>query len=50
MNGTDSRFFQALQTVERFELREGELQIAYAGGTLRFARAATPAGSSPQAQ
>src|SRR5215831_15156313 len=33
------RFFQALQAAERCELRDGELQIAYTGGTLRFMRA-----------
>ena len=34
----EDRFFQALSTAERCEIsRQGELLIAYAGGTLRFA-------------
>ncbi len=41
----EDRFFQALQAAERYELRGDELLIAYAGGMLRFARAAAPAGS-----
>ena len=32
----EARFFQALSAAERCELSNGELLIAYAGGTLRF--------------
>ena len=33
----EDRFFQALSAAERCELSNGELLIAYAGGTLRLA-------------
>jgi heat shock protein HslJ len=35
----EDRFFLALQSVESYELRDGELVVSYAGGTLRFAPA-----------
>lgn len=43
----ETRFFQALSTAERCEVNQGELLIAYAGGTLRFApTAGQPGGAS----
>lgn len=45
----EDRFFQALSTAARCETsRQGELLIAYAGGTLRFASASPRAGGSTQ--
>ena len=44
----EDRFFQALSTADRCELSQGELLIAYAGGTLRFAPASAPTGGSAQ--
>ena len=35
----EERFFQALQSVEGYQLQGGELVMTYAGGTLRFAPA-----------
>lgn len=45
----EDRFFQALSTAERCEIsRQGELLIAYGGGTLRFAPTSPPVGGSAQ--
>ena len=44
----EDRFFQALSTAEHCELSQGELLIAYAGGTLRFAPSSARAGGSTQ--
>jgi heat shock protein HslJ len=35
----EDRYLQALQLVERYMLRDGELLLTYAGGMLRFAPA-----------
>ena len=44
----EDRFFQALSNAEHCELSHGELLIAYAGGTLRFAPSSARAGGSTQ--
>jgi heat shock protein HslJ len=35
----EDRYLQAIQLVERCEIRDGELLLTYSGGTLRFAPA-----------